>query len=80
MQIVQVPARICGPDDDLVSRLLALGKKVVINSPVRGFPGQSPSDSVRAAFAIAPEIIVLTGTRTHLPDTIALAKAACHQP
>lgn len=75
MDIIQIPARICGPEHNFVKKLLAQGKLVVINSPVRGFPDQNPTERIRAAFSLAPEVIVLTGTRTHLQETIDIARS-----
>lgn len=80
LDILQLPARISASEPqlwrDLCQRLQYNGSVTfVLNSPVRGRELSSAEQNFAAAaqhcFQL-PRCMLLTGTRTHLPDTVAL--------
>jgi hypothetical protein len=71
LDVVQIPSTMAFAEPEMVLQLAADGKAVVVNSPVRKISkGSSPCEAFTALLAVPGVSIVLTGTRTHLPETI----------
>jgi aryl-alcohol dehydrogenase-like predicted oxidoreductase len=71
LDVVQIPSTMAFDEPELVRQLAVDGKAVVVNSPVRKISkGSTPCEAFEALLAVRGVCMVLTGTRTHLAETL----------
>jgi hypothetical protein len=69
--VVQMPAPIFWEEFDILQSIHEAGKAIVLNSPIRKSDGNDPKASY-SRLLNQPEVsLILTGTRTHLAETVA---------
>ena len=65
LDVIQIPAPMALQERELVAQLAAMGKAVVVNSPIRKItPGVTPRDAYHAVLAVDGVAMVLCGTRS----------------
>lgn len=68
--VIQTPAPILFDRLDLITVLYEAGKAIVINSPIRKSGQKDPMLCYAELLKMSQVSMILTGTRTHLKDTI----------
>jgi hypothetical protein len=72
-EAIQMPAPIFLDRLDLVNALYEAGKAIVINSPIRKSSKKDPRACYAELLRMSQVSMILTGTRTHLADTVRYA-------
>lgn len=70
LDVLQLPAPLFEKRQDLMERIHTKGIAIVLNSPIRLAKNQEPRDVFLRLAADPKMSVILTGTRTHLQETI----------